>query len=846
MRDALSLLTSSTVLPPLTGLPSHHRHRHRHSTSSPTTTKPAPKPNPRHKPQISTSPLLSSSRLDNRQCLTYYTELASKLAEDGRFEDFLMISDGLVASGVEPSELLALLNAQKVSSGIARVLGEGKLNGVLEMLFNGVRKLGIQPVQLFDGVALESLKAECSRLLKSGEVQQLVSLMEMLAGFQFIIKELVEPSDVINLCIKKRDPTAAIRYAQNLSHGEMLFCSIILEFGKKRDLPSALVAFEASKQYLSSPNMHAYRTIIDVCGLCGDYLKARAIYEELLAANITPNTYVVNSLMNVNSHDLSYTLEIYKKMEKLGVTADITSHNILLKSCRLAAKVELARDIYGEIRKLELSGALKLDVFTYSTMIKVFADAKMWKRALEIKEDMVSSGVIPNTVTWSSLISACANAGLVEQSMKLFNEMLQAGCEPNSQCFNVLLHACVEACQFDRAFRLFQCWKETGFQQSAADDKLNNLDKFVAKDQMRVPIRSYSHLTVRIPFKPTTSTYNILMKACGNDYLRAKALMDEMTTFGLTPNHISWSILIDICGSSGNVSRAIQILRSMREAGIQPDVITYTTAIKICVEHKNPKLAFTLFAEMKKYQIKPNLVTYNTILRARSRYGSLQEVQQSLAVYQHMRKAGYKPNDHYLKQLIEEWCEGVIQNGHRKKAQFASRITDFGPQSLLLEKVAEHLQDSNAESLSIDLRGLSKVEARIVVLAVLRKFKEKYIAGNSIKDDMLIVLGLQKLGDNVSKDDTGVRDAVIRLLQQDLGLQVFEAGPRIGNDTRRDQGSPTSSNLKLEELERSSLPHAPQSPTRRPLVLQRLKVTRESLHRWLHRKMGASTPSPVL
>ncbi|KAK4396303.1 40S ribosomal protein S23 [Sesamum angolense] len=483
MRDALSLLTSSTVLPPLTGLPSHHRHRHRHRhqhSTSPTTTKPAPKPNPKHKPQISTSPLLSSSRLDNRQCLTYYTELASKLAEDGRFEDFLMIADGLVAAGVEPSELFALLNAQKVSSGIARVLGEGKLNDVLEMLLSGVGKLGIQPVQLFDGVALESLKGECSRLLKSGEVEQLVSLMEMLAGFQFIIKELVEPSDVINLCIKKRDPTAAIRYAQNLSHGEMLFCSIILEFGKKRDLSSAFVAFEASKQYLSSPNMHAYRTIIDVCGLCGDYLKSRTIYEELLAGNITPNTYVVNSLMNVNSHDLSYTLEIYKKME---------------------------------------------------------------------------------------------------------------------------------------------------------------------------------------------------------------------------------------------------ILRSMREAGIQPDVITYTTAIKICVEHKNPKLAFTLFAEMKKYQIQPNLV-----------------------------------------------------------------------------------------------------EARIVVLAVLRKIKEKYIAGNSIKDDMLIVLGIIQLGDNVSKDETGVGEAVIRLLQHDLGLKVFEAGPRIGNDKRRDQGTPTHSNLKLEEeLDRSSLPHAPESPTRRPLVLQRLK-----------------------
>ncbi|KAK6779647.1 hypothetical protein RDI58_021831 [Solanum bulbocastanum] len=117
--------------------------------------------------------------------------------------------------------------------------------------------------------------------------------------------------------------------------------------------------------------------------------------------------------------------------------------------------------------------------------------------------------------------------------------------------------------------------------------------------------------------------------------------MEEMKEVGLSPNHRAWTILIDICGGSGNVEGALQILRAMREAGIQPDVVTYTTIIKVCVENKDFKSAFSLFAAMKRYQIKPNMVTYNTLLRARSQYGSLQEVQQCLAIYQDMRKAGY-------------------------------------------------------------------------------------------------------------------------------------------------------------------------------------------------------------
>lgn len=63
-------------------------------------------------------------------------------------------------------------------------------------------------------------------------------------------------------------------------------------------------------------------------------------------------------------------LSVYH-IQKLGMIADITSHNILLKSCCLAGKVELAQDTYKQIRELESKGQVKLDDFTYSTIIKV-------------------------------------------------------------------------------------------------------------------------------------------------------------------------------------------------------------------------------------------------------------------------------------------------------------------------------------------------------------------------------------------------------------------------------------------------------------------------------------------
>lgn len=199
---------------------------------------------------------------------------------------------------------------------------------------------------------------------------------------------------------------------------------------------------------------------------------------------------------------------------------------------------------------------------------QVLADARMWQMALKIKEDMLLAGVIPNIVTWTSLISACANAGLVEQAIQLFEEMLWAGCEPNSQCCNILLHACVESCQYDRAFRLFKGWKANGIQKGISVDihcKTENIlcanpnHERDSRKSSSTSILKHQSFPVSFPFSPTTSTYNILMKACGTDYFRAKALMDEMKMEGLSPNHISWSILIDIFGGKGNVEGALQV-----------------------------------------------------------------------------------------------------------------------------------------------------------------------------------------------------------------------------------------------------------------------------------------------
>ncbi|URE21569.1 PPR repeat [Musa troglodytarum] len=623
---------------------------------------------PHHTGPSSAAAAPSSS--STRNLLKYYARLASKLAKKGKLRDFLMIAESVLTSdavAADSPQFVARIDPRLTAQGIAAVLRDGNLAEVIGFLSEAAR-LGFCLSSLFDKPALEALGLECRRLADEGKLEECVELMETLAGYEFSIKDIVDPDYILSKIIHTRDPDLAVRYASVFSHSQLLFCSILEEFGKKHDVGSAIKAFEIFKEKSGGMNMFAWRAMIDVCGLCGDCLKSRSIFEELLAQNITPNVYVFNSLMNVNAHDMSYTFGVYKHMQ-------------------------------------------------------VFADAKMWQMALSIKEDMVSANVNPNIVTWSSLLSACANSGLVDHAIQLFEEMLMTGCEPNAQCCNILLYACVESCQYDRAFRLFYAWKETGFQIpfSTKDTKcdfrdvslaIKSRDEYTSYESSVQDAKPY-HVATVVPFRPTVFTFNILMKACGTDYYRAKALMDEMKTMGLTPNRISWSTLIDIYGAAQNIKGAMQAFRALRDVGIKLDVVAYTTAIKDDYNFVN--------------------VTYNTLLRARNKYGSLHEVQQCLGIYQEMRKAGYRSNDYYLKELIEEWCEGVLCSKDQSRNVLGSdnysEANSRKPYNLLLEKVAIHLQRDAGDSRAIDIRGLTKVEARIVVLSVLRMIKENYMLG---------------------------------------------------------------------------------------------------------------------
>lgn len=98
---------------------------------------------------------------------------------------------------------------------------------------------------------------------------------------------------------------------------------------------------------------------------------------------------------------------------------------------------------------------------------------------------------------------------------------------------------------------------------------------------------------------------------------------------------------------------------------------------------------------------------------------------------------------------------------------------------------------------------------------------------------MLIILGTGEANSDSGKQEITVKEALVKLLQDELSLVVLPAGPKnikqdahCGDDAKQDTVHTLETTTSLVSI----------SSTRRPAILERLMVTKASLYKWLQRK----------
>lgn len=93
-------------------------------------------------------------------------------------DDFLLIAETVLNSGVKVSDFASFIDVDLVSKGLIRMFRSGDVERVIEVL-SGAHKLGLGVSEFFP---IETLRTECSRVVDSGDVEALVDFLEILSG----------------------------------------------------------------------------------------------------------------------------------------------------------------------------------------------------------------------------------------------------------------------------------------------------------------------------------------------------------------------------------------------------------------------------------------------------------------------------------------------------------------------------------------------------------------------------------------------------------------------------------------------------------------------------------------
>ena len=135
---------------------------------------------------------------------------------------------------------------------------------------------------------------------------------------------------------------------------------------------------------------------------------------EMIENNMTPNTFVYNTLIKVYMYANNQVAvnSILEQMDVNNVPKTQSTFNTLISACAHSQDFDKAEFYFNEMK---FSKTLQPDLSSYNTMIKVFTNAQKYDKADFYYSEMVESGIRPNRFTRDILNTRKRKGRLIEK-----------------------------------------------------------------------------------------------------------------------------------------------------------------------------------------------------------------------------------------------------------------------------------------------------------------------------------------------------------------------------------------------------------------------------------------------
>ncbi|KAL6987236.1 hypothetical protein U1Q18_012987 [Sarracenia purpurea var. burkii] len=357
--------------------------------------------------------------------------------------------------------------------------------------------------------------------------------------------------------------------------------------------------------------------MLQVCCTHGSVVEGRQFHDYVMKKGFLVYGSLQNSILkmyaNMGSIDdvKLFFCEIYRK--------DVVSWNILISSY-------ISREDVLEVAKCfnKMQCEVRPSIETLTLVISAFARNGDLFQGKKLHGFSIKIG-LNDTVLQTSVLAFYAKCGNLERSSQMFREIPFK----NSITWSAMMSGLTEGGEFEQAIELFRQMQDSGLKPVAEIFKIL-IVAYTHMGALRLGKGLHAYLIKNLLCCSGKDNTTLELETCLlNMYLRcgcissAKMCFDRMEVRDI----VTWTSMIEGCGSHGLGLEALQLSRRMlEEEEMEPNSVTFLSLLSACSHSGLLNEGCGIFYSMKWcFGIEPDLNHYTCIVDLLGRSGKIKE-----------------------------------------------------------------------------------------------------------------------------------------------------------------------------------------------------------------------------